>query len=265
MRPAMFFDEAPGLAANSYCQGWHFAARGICLEGMKRRPDSPKLMGILRMVELELVKQPPFDSRIFVFGDSHAESYDGPKSIFEVVLLGARTMYGMGHGGIDAIDPRNFGVCNGDCIAFVFGEIDVRVHIGRIRDRDGRALEDVIDDLVTNYIGAITRLRGGFDDLDCLVASVVPPIGIERCPGIPQFFYGETFDRLEITLRLNLRLEEECRLNAIGFVDRYTPFADADGLLDAAYADSVWHVRKEFHEMSRAALLAAREELRSTS
>jgi hypothetical protein len=261
----MMLDEAATLAATCHCQGWNFAARGVCLEAMKRYPDSSQLMGILRMTELELAKQPPCESRIFVFGDSHAESFDGPKSIFEVVFLGARTMYGVGHGGLDGMDPRNFGVANGDCIAFVFGEIDVRLHIGRIRDRDGRALEDVLEDLVASYIGAIMRLRGAFADLDCLVASVVPPIGLDRCPGIPQFFYGDTFDRLEITLRLNLRLEEECRRNAIGFVDRYTPFADPDGLLDVAYADNVWHVRKEFHQMSRAALLAARDELRARS
>lgn len=182
--------------------------------------------------------------------------------MFELMHLGPRTLYRLGHGWLDAVDLRNFGVCNGDCVAFVRGDIDVRLHIGRIRDLSGRPLEDIIEDLAVNYIGAITRARAGFEELDCLVASVVPPIGISQRPKIPEYFYGETSDRLEITLRLNLRLERECRLNGIGFVDLFSPFADADGLMDLAYLDELTHVRKEFHPITRAAVTAARAALR---
>lgn len=258
----MYLDQAITLAVNSHCQGWNFGARGLCLEVLKREPDRHQAAALLELVEPELIKQPPCDRRIFVFGDSHSESFDGPKSVFELAPLGARTMYRMGHGGLDEIELGNFGVRDGDCATFVFGEIDVRLHIGRIRDQQERSLDDILEDLVTGYIGAITRTRAGFAELDCLVTAVVPPIGIEHRPNLPEFFYGETVDRLEIALRLNLKLEQECRVNGVGFVDLYSPFADEQGLMDPAYLDDLWHVRKEFHPISRAAVVSALTHLR---
>lgn len=257
----MIVEEAFIRACSCYSLGWFFGAAGLCREVLKRQLGHAQARTLLALAEAEIVKQPPCDLRFFVIGDSHVESYDGPGPVFQPVHLGPRTMHGLGRNFLAEIDLKNFGVRNGDCVTFVAGEIDVRMHIGRIRDVEDRALEIIIEQLVSAYIAQIKAAQAGFDRLDCMVASIVPPIGIEFRPDIPHYFYGESSDRAEITVRLNRRLEAAARASGLGYADTYSSFVGPDGLMNPVYLDELTHIQRDFHPVLRDILLGAYAEL----
>jgi hypothetical protein len=83
------------------------------------------------------------------------------------------------------VDLVQLGVCKGHAVLFSYGEIDVRTHLGRLRDlrlitsggADCDAVGKVlIEDLVTLYIKAVVSHRDFFDmDVPIVVLSVPPP------------------------------------------------------------------------------------------
>jgi hypothetical protein len=241
---------------NLHMLGSNFGAIGLCLEILRREPHHVHARVLMSLANSELSKQPEDLSRVFIMGDSHTETFAGPGQIFQVVHLGPRTMHGLGHWYLAEIDLANFGIRAGDCVTFVSGEIDVRVHIGRIRDTTGRTLDTIIDDLVSNYISAISAKAAQFPKVDFMVAAVMPPTGIEDRPDMG--FHGDTLDRAAITLQLNYCLEQAALASGILYADIGSPFAADDGRLIPAFLDPWMHVSREFSSIVRDIVLQAR-------
>lgn len=138
---------------------------------------------------------------IHIIGDSHSLMF---AEIHECLIhhIGPVTMHRIGR---DSLNICNFGIHNHDFIVFVFGEIDVRCHIGIQRDRHLRSEEDIINTLIDNFIRSILDCSTGNNQL--MICSVVPPTDTYFNPDFP--FYGTLQDRVLLTNKLNTRYNQK--------------------------------------------------------
>jgi hypothetical protein len=166
---------------------------------------------------------------------------------FVIHWLGPITMYRIGRDGISCEEIKD-----DDIVVFVSGEIDVRCHIGKQRDQYRRALEEVIETLVKNYIAAILKLRAAYNKLTCVISMIVPPTDVTYNPEFP--YYGSLDDRINITRMLNKTLERECNINNILFIDKYNEYCTERGDLRPDISES-GNVHVVFHKPMKEKLL----------
>lgn len=200
---------------------------------------------------------------IHVFGDSHASFCFrsistlavlpvsiGSKNLvlpLEIYWLGPITMHRVGRDGLSFLDLRNYFIQEKDVVVFVFGEIDVRCHIGKQRDTKNRDLAEIIETLATNYINTILQNQKLFSSLTCIVCSVTPPIdGYGR--NNPEYpFYGQLSDRVAITCELNKKIQQLCQKHNLLFLDFYDLYTDHQGALNLKFADPTVHIDSIFN------------------
>lgn len=159
---------------------------------------------------------------------------------FCIHWLESRTMFRVGRDNIAGLNIKQFGVQEHDVVVFVFGEVDVRCHIGKQRDEKNRNEDEVIDSLATSYIATIKNNMMNYTSLKCVIMSVVPPSDKGFNPSYP--FYDTLANRVQLTQKLNERLKNKCDLNGIYFLDTYSIFAQADGSLDQSLSDGIVHI-----------------------
>jgi len=213
---------------------------------------------------------------IHVIGDSHASFnfrppnhslcehdrftyYDNDLHLslpFEIRWLGAITMHRVGRDTLACVNIRNYGVKEHDVVVFVFGEIDIRCHIGKQRDQSGRDLIEVITTLANNYCSSIVANKNLFHNVYCIALSPLPPIdGKEReCAAFP--IYGPLEDRVSIHKMLIRQLEISCKEHNIGFCDISNFFSKSDGSLDETKADDRVHVNPAFNDPIKKTVIA---------
>ena len=93
---------------------------------------------------------------IHIFGDSHA-NFNFSNSKYTNILnhyQNSITMNRVGRDNLNFINFINYNIKNNDIIIYQFGEVDCRCHIAR-QLLLGRVLDDIINELVTNYINSI--------------------------------------------------------------------------------------------------------------
>ncbi len=198
---------------------------------------------------------------IHVFGDSHASFcfsnnkflafteysffnyFHNNAQVFLPFVISAyisKTMHGVSSKGLDLINIKNSWVQENDIVIFAFGEVDVRAHIGRQRDEKKRDLSEIIDTLVTKYFKFIKANKQQFNNIYCVVMSVVPPSDTCVDPSMP--FYGTLEDRVNITKMLNQKLQNVCRQEKFEFLDVYSLFANEKGFLIYQLSDGCMHI-----------------------
>lgn len=176
-----------------------------------------------------------------IFGDSHTGLFAASPSVI-VHYLGPATMHRVGRDGASIfVDAAK--VNQGDALGFIFGEIDVRVHIAMQRTRFARAPDEIIETLVTAYLSTLCRLRDAYVSSPIIAFSVVPPAGY-RHPNFNRQMprNGTDQERVGWTLQLNEALRRGALRAGFGFVDQYTPFANKRGLLDLRRTRDGTHV-----------------------
>ncbi len=189
---------------------------------------------------------------ILVFGDSHSEYCFSGIARCAPHLVGFHTMHRIGRDGLGILDIRAQGARAGDTAVFIFGEIDVRLHIGRQKDERGRDPDAVIDDLAARYFHTLAINAARNPDVRMIVSSVVPPS--ERTPQEVQPKHGTLSDRVLYARHLNDRLRRLCREHGYGYLDLHSPFALEDGSMNTAFCRDTVHVNKEFHRIVALAL-----------
>lgn len=183
-------------------------------------------------------------SVIHVFGDSHTGLFTSITGC-QVHHLGPKTMFGIRK--VDAINGKPFlvtdyGVKEGEYVVYVFGEIDVRTHIGRIRDILNKPLDFILQDLVDKYLQVVLRNQGQSKSKS-IIASVVPPSSLIVNPEYP--FYGSLEERVAIQQELNKKLEVACKEHGILFLNYAHYYANTNGSLNHTYSDGHVHVRPD--------------------
>jgi hypothetical protein len=196
---------------------------------------------------------------IFVFGDSHASfcfriyephispdffnflyEKNGNSTLYHFKLFpySGVTMHRVGRDGLRFVDLKNYPIQENDVVIFIYGEVDIRYHIGKQRDLMKRDLNEIINTLVTNYISTITDNKKQFSNLNCIVVSIVPPIA--GLAGLP--FYGTLHDRIDIHKKLNATLHHFCQQNNLLYLDIVDIYAKADGSLNEQLSDGSVHI-----------------------
>lgn len=212
------------------------------------------------------------NTKIHIFGDSHAYhffsdnyvndylySYAGKKETlqvpFSVHWLGAKTMHGLSRHGTMGLNIRQYGVQNGDVVVFTCGEIDVRCHIGKQRDQNGRTLDEIVDSLVAAYISLILENRRRYLRLQCVVMGIIPPCNACFNPEFP--FYGSLADRVTITNVINAKLQRAALANDMLFISVHDLLALPDGSLNTALSDNCVHISMHENYRVKNKLIAA--------
>ncbi len=182
---------------------------------------------------------------IFVVGDSHAGEFARIPNC-RVHQIGSCTMHRIGRDGLSFLNLQNLGVKEGQAVVFAFGEIDVRCHIGKQRDRFNRTVYEIIDTLVHHYIKTILLNRELYHNLSCIVYSVTPPTDYVYNPNVPR--YGPLEERISIAKQLNAKLADVCSQKGIAFLDVYDDYANEDGSLIVDLSDHNVHINPECNE-----------------
>jgi hypothetical protein len=156
------------------------------------------------------------------------------------------TMHRVGRDGARVLQLESVKVSTGDALGFWFGEIDVRVHVAKQRDRSGRKRREILETLVTGYLSTLKAVRHVFTASPIIVFSVVPPAG-HRHPHFNREMprNGTDQERVTWTLQINEALRDSAFRAGFGFLDQYTPFADKRGLLDLRMTGDGTHVTPE--------------------
>lgn len=183
---------------------------------------------------------------VHVFGDSHSFAFKNIEGC-EVHYCQDVTMHRIGRDELSCLDLREFNVNDNDVVIFVFGEIDVRCHIGKQQDIMGRSLNEIIDTLVVKYVATIAKNNSFFKNLHCIIYTVVPPT--DAGGNNPQFpFYGKLEDRVVITRKLNARIEDECKKYNFSVLNIYNEYSDNNGILNLTYSDGHVHIRTDCNQ-----------------
>jgi hypothetical protein len=213
---------------------------------------------------------PTLQSTVYVVGDSHAAfcfgatrdllseermiyNYGSLRLPFAIYWLGPITMHRVGREGLSFLDIRRFGVKEGDVIIFVFGEIDVRCHIGKQRDCEERSLDEIINSLAENYIATIIANKKFYARVIAVVFNVIPPFPGTYNAEYP--FYGTLEDRVSITYKLNATLAKLCKLHNILFLNIYDEYCNSAGDLNQALSDGGLHIGKPHNRLIKDKLL----------
>jgi hypothetical protein len=159
---------------------------------------------------------------------------------FSIHWLGPFTMFRIGRDGLKAFNLKSMKVQENEIAVFVFGEIDVRCHIEKQSAVQGKEPDAIIDQLVKQYIGAINENRNQFNHIHCVVCNVVPPSDNSFNPRYP--FYGSLKTRIDITKKLNSKLQELCAANKISVLDLYTDHCTEQGDLSFEYCQGDVHI-----------------------
>ena len=184
---------------------------------------------------------------IHTIGDSHA-SLGGSKEIIKH-HLGEGLCYSFGIKKLDRCDIRNFDFKDGDTIIFSSGEIDCRCHVHK-HITQSKTYQDVIDDIVNNYIEAIelniSVSKINFKNVS--VYNVVPPIQRWNTWENPEFPYlGTDEERKQYVLYFNKELKEICIEKKYIFFDIYNNYTDENGFLRKDLSDGNVHIANEIY------------------
>ena len=212
---------------------------------------------------------------IHVFGDSHGyHCFNNSESLitqnevssfvysdgkeeriidFSIYWLGGKTMFAIGRDGLHYLNIKKYNVKNNDAAVFVFGEVDVRCHIGKQRDQNKRDLKEIIHSLALNYIATIKKNRDFYDNLTCVIMSVIPPTDNGYNSAMP--YYGSLQERVELTCILNQTLKKYAEENGILFLDISPFFSKNDGSLNESLSDNIVHIHPKYNKIIKDKLI----------
>ena len=177
-------------------------------------------------------------SRLHVFGDSHASACFDRFADADIYWLGPVTMHRVARDGADFV-AQVTEANQSDLFVFVFGEIDVRCHVGRIADIQGVARATLVADLVSRFVERIRLSMSGRDGR-VVICSVVPPSDFREDPNFPT--YGTLDDRITITAMMNSSLRAAADEFGFIFLDFSRFYADRAGRLRMSRSDGAVHI-----------------------
>ncbi len=174
----------------------------------------------------------------FIVGDSHVRAFEGIPDC-EILWLGPLLMHRVGR---DSLDLSKYQLGKETIVIYVFGEIDVRCHIGKQRDLKMRDEKEVIETLAQKFIEAVLK-----NPYQSIVYNVIPPtLDGGGNPDYPA--WGSLSDRVRLTKQLNEELKRLCNQNQIYFLDVYEAYSREDGSLRIELSDGNVHIDPRFNE-----------------
>jgi len=155
-------------------------------------------------------------------------------------------MYRVGRDGLKFLNLKTLGMKADDIVIWSFGEIDVRTHIGRIRDSQAVDVQTLLERLVCRYLSVAIVNRELIPGIQIVISSVIPPSEKITREDHTLPFYGTLDDRVGLTRSLNSMLEKFCSYFEFAYVDVYNPFAGSDGALPIEMRADLLHLDRRF-------------------
>lgn len=192
---------------------------------------------------------------IYIYGDSHAHfSFNNLNLPYNDLWKASITMYRIGRDN-QIINFRNNKIIKfrnnkilqiNDIIIFVYGEVDCRCHIQRQIDM-GRNEDDIINELVTNYMRTIKN-NITVANVNIIIVGVIPPTKQTDYEGhhgpiMHEFpFVGSDESRVRYTNKVNKLLEELANDNKYIYFNPYSYYTRDDGTLKHELSDLNVHL-----------------------
>lgn len=190
-------------------------------------------------------------ARLHVFGDSHASACFDRFADADIYWLGPMTMHRVGRDGAAFVEQHVPASEPQDLFVFVFGEIDVRCHVGRIAEQKGLSVEAVARDLVKRFIAKVEKAMKGRSGR-VVICSVVPPSTFSGDPDYPT--HGTLPDRVAIQTMLNQLLCSSAEAAGFFYLDFARFYADGRGALRIGRSDGAVHIGLDHTKPIRDAL-----------
>jgi hypothetical protein len=176
---------------------------------------------------------------VYAIGDSHAKYNFGAEPRIRVRYLGPVTMYRISRDGRKALSLKELGVVCGDALIWCLGAIDVSNHLIKQRDRQGVAVEEIVDRLARNYLRSVAEIGAEIGDLQMVILAVIPPTDQHLKFAIPST--GTLVERVNSRKLLNAALAKYSCERGFYFVDPFEPFEDSNGVLKPGMSDGNVH------------------------
>lgn len=187
---------------------------------------------------------------IHIFGDSHANTNFSNIKYNNILnhYQNSITMYRVGRDKLNFINFRSYGIKDMDIIIYQFGEVDCRCHIGK-QLLLGRKLDEIILELINNYINSINENLIGYNNIKIIICCVPPQMNQQyfenlHGPITHEFpFIGTNEERINYTLLVNNELKKQCIENSFYFLDYYEYYTNNEGTLKTELSDNICHIR----------------------
>jgi len=169
---------------------------------------------------------------------------------------GPLTMYRIGRdaGELNEASLAEIDVRDGDAIAFVFGEIDVRCHVLRQHEVQGRPVEEIIERLTEAYIARLAGVAARLPRSKVVVVGVIPPFDPPNYGPANPPIAGTLAQRVAAARLLNAALQRRATDAGLAYVDAIDQLAGADGSLPHERSDYFCHLAFEWAHVAAAAL-----------
>ena len=186
-------------------------------------------------------------SALNLYGDSHALLlFNGLQVEHRNLFTFGKTMFRVG------CDQSivNFKDSHNDpeqIFCLVYGEVDVRAHIGK-QVYYGRHHMQVCKDLVETYMKAIKTNITKYKAI--IIVAVPPPVDPSDHKHVhkePLPFVGTNSDRVIYTNEMNTMLEIACKENGYHFFDPFAFYKREDKMLNFTLSDGCIHIGKNEH------------------
>jgi len=181
-------------------------------------------VGIKRRIREALGKQ-----SFYVIGDSHTQCFQ--HELFRIFHIGPSTAYKLGFkqsttkGRQKVIKILNKIYKNKPLnVIFVFGELDVRIHINKAVKEKKISLDKAVKETVNSYISFLILVKKKHPLLNIYVYNVLPQGEEKNVYDFP--YYAAKAKRRIIAEKLNKELKEQSALNSFKFIYIYDNLID---------------------------------------
>lgn len=189
---------------------------------------------------------------IYIYGDSHANYCFKNLPITHLKYHeNSITMFRIGRDNLIVKFNKEDIAADAATIVFSYGEIDCRCHIHRQKEL-GRDEDDIIYELVNNYINTIKNNTDGLD-ANIFIVAVIPPTkqsDYELLYGQITHeypFLGSDADRVRYTSKTNRLLELSSVKYGYHYFNPYNYYTRADGTLKYELSDNTVHIGDNKH------------------
>jgi len=180
-----------------------------------------------------------------IYGNSHAYfQFNQLEKSYLNMWNYSVTMHRIGHDKIiNGFDKTHLG--EDKVFFFVYGEIDVRCHIGK-QIILGRNLEDICNSLVSEYLHTIKNTITKYKKI--IVIGIPPPVDKKNFNCAQPYdtlpFVGTNDERIKYTKIMNDILRKSCEDIGFLFSSPYEFCTRDDGCLDYSFSDNYIHIQK---------------------
>jgi len=139
-----------------------------------------------------------------------------------------------------------------DRIVFCFGEVDCRVHVRRLMERNSKSMEDVVGEMVKDYMDVVVKYKN--KGLDIGVWGPIASYPDNHMEAVHLDFmlnyekmkdFGSCLERNKITKYFNEKVEERCKEEGIHFVTLFYEMVDENLITKGKYLDYAIHLNND--------------------